>query len=122
MPPAVTVAGPDLVTARSADAFTVVLNDDVLFVGVGSGVLDDTVALFVIEPPWLGAVTLMVNVVEEPDAQVARVQVTEALPALVQVQPPLEALTDTNVTPAGRVSVTETLAAADGPLLDTTSE
>ena len=64
----------------------------------------------------------MVKVVDAPEFQLARVQVTDALPALVQVQPPLEALTDTNVTPAGRVSVTETLAAADGPLLDTTSE
>ena len=59
----------------------------------------------------------MVKVVDEPDAQLARVQVTEVLPALVQVQPPLEALTLTKVTPAGRVSVTETFAAVDGPLL-----
>ena len=48
-------------------------------------------------------------------------QVTETLPVLVQVQPPLDGFTDTNVTPAGRVSVTLTLAASDGPWLATST-
>ena len=59
----------------------------------------------------------MVKVVDAPEFQFARVQVTDAFPALLQVQPPLDAPTDTNVTPAGRVSVTVTFAASDGPLL-----
>ena len=66
-----------------------------------------------------GAVTTMVKMVEAPLFQLARVQVTEVLPALAQVQPPLEALTLTKVTPAGRVSVTVTFAASEGPLFET---
>ena len=66
-----------------------------------------------------GAVTTMVKMVEAPLFQLARVQVTEVLPALVQVQPPLDGVTDTNVTPAGRVSVTVTFAASEGPLFET---
>ena len=63
----------------------------------------------------------MVKVVDAPEFQFARVQVTEVLPALLQVQPPLEAFTDTNVTPAGRVSVPVTFAAFDGPLFATST-
>ena len=59
----------------------------------------------------------MVKVVAAPAFQVALVQVTETLPVLLQVQPPLDALTLTKVTPAGRVSVTVTFAASEGPLL-----
>ena len=74
-------------------------------------------AVLVSVAPWAGAVTTMVSVVVAPVAQVARVQVTEMLPLLVQAQPPLDGVTDTNVTPAGRVSVTVTLLASDGPAL-----
>ena len=94
-----------------------VLVDAVLLAVFGSAVVEVIVAVLVRVVPWAGAVTTMVKVVEEPVAQAARVQVTEVLPALVQVQPPLEALTLTKVTPAGRVSVTVTFAAFDGPLL-----
>ena len=47
-------------------------------------------------------------------------QVTETLPAFEQAQP--GPVADTKVTPAGSVSVTETFAASEGPLLTTTSE
>jgi hypothetical protein len=48
------------------------------------------------------------------------VQDTDTLPVFVQVQP--VPIAETNVTPAGRVSVTETAAASEGPLLVTTRE
>jgi hypothetical protein len=54
-----------------------------------------------------------------PAASEGRVQVTETLPELVQVQP--VPVAETNVTPEGRVSVTVTFAASDGPLLAPTS-
>jgi hypothetical protein len=55
-----------------------------------------------------------------PPANVGRVQVTEVLPTFVHVQPVPAA--ETNVTPAGNVSATETLAASDGPLFTATNE
>ena len=106
-----------MVTAKSADAVTVVFAEALLLAVFGSAVVDEMAAVLVNDAPWAGAVTTMVNVVEEPVAQAARVQVTEVLPALLQVQPPLEALTLTKVTPAGRVSVKVTFAASEGPLL-----
>ena len=117
LPAAVTVAGPVLVTSRSADAVTVVSTVSVLLVGSGSDVVDVIVAVLVSDAAWLGAVTTRVNVVAAPAFQVALVHVTETLPVLLQVQPPLDALTLTKVTPAGRVSVTVTFAASEGPLL-----
>jgi hypothetical protein len=62
-----------------------------------------------------GAVTTTVMLgAVVPVAKVGRVQVTDTLPVFVHVQPVPAA--ETNVTPAGRVSVTETEAASDGPL------
>ena len=106
-----------MVTARSAEAVTVVSAVSVLLAVFGSAVVEVIVAVFVKDAACAGAVTTMVKVVDEPEAQLARVQVTEVLPALLQVHPPLDALTLTNVTPAGRVSVTETFTAVEGPLL-----
>ncbi len=74
-------------------------------------------AEFVRVVAWFGAVTTTVIVVLLPAAQVGRVQVTEMLALFVQVQPPLDGVTDTNVTPGGSVSVTVTLFASDGPTL-----
>ena len=76
-------------------------------------------ALLVSVVGWFGAVTTMVIVVLAPAAQVARSQVTVMLPKLLHVQPPLLVLTETNETPVGRVSVTETLVASEGPVLAT---
>ena len=119
-PPATTVAGPVLVIARSADAVTVVLADELLFAGSGSAVADDTVAVFDSEPAWAGAVTSTVIVgAVAPVASSGVVQVTDTLPAFVQVQP--VPVADANVTPAGSVSVTETPVASEGPLLVTVS-
>ena len=114
VPPAATFAGPLLVSERSADAVTLVSTLSSLFVGSGSAVADEMSALLVRLPGWLGAVTTMVMVVVDPAAQVARSQVTETLAMLLQVQPPLLGLTETKVTPAGRLSVTLTFCARRG--------
>ena len=55
-----------------------------------------------------------------PVASAARIQVTDTFPEFEQAQP--APLADTNVTPAGNVSVTDRFAASDGPLLVTVSE
>ncbi len=115
MPPAVTLAGPVLVTAKFAEAVTVVFAIAVLLPETGSAVVEATDAVFVIVVGWPGAVTTMVKAVDDPVFQAARVHDTETLPVLLHVQPPLLGLTETNVTPAGSVSVTLTLAASDGP-------
>ncbi len=90
-----------------------------LLVGSGSGVVLPMPAAFVTVVGWFGAVTTMVIVVLDPAAQVARSQVTVMLPKLLQVQPPLLGVAETNVTPGGRVSVTLTLVASDAPALAT---
>src|ERR1700730_13866128 len=69
-----------------------------------------TGAVFVIVPAVAGVVTLMVNVALAPEARLPTVQVT--VPAEF-VHP---VLAETKVTPAGRVSVTVTPVAGDGPL------
>src|SRR5450631_4438027 len=107
--------------ARSAEAVTVVLAVEVLLAGTGSAVAEETTAVSVRVPACGGAVTVTVMVgAVVPVARVGRVQVTETLPAFVQVQP--VPVADTKVTPAGRVSVTDTDAASDGPLSVTTRE
>ncbi len=116
VPAALTAAGPVLTTDRSASGVTVVLTLALLLPGTGSTVVVVAVAVLVIVPPWFGAVTTIVKVVLEPTFQFGRVQLTEALPALVQVQPPLLGVVDPNVTPGGRLSLMTTLDAFDGPL------
>ena len=93
----------------------------VLLEGSGSDVVEAIVAVLVSEAGWFGAVTTTMRVVDDPAAHDARVQATETLPVLLQVQPPLDALTLTKVTPAGRVSVTVTFTASEGPLLATST-
>ena len=106
--------------ARSATAVTVVVAVAVLFAGFGSGVVAVTVALLVIVPAWAWAwtTTVMTGAVA-PDARAGRVHVTETFPLFVQVQP--VPVADVNVTPAGRVSTTDSEAAAAGPVLATVS-
>jgi hypothetical protein len=110
-----------LAIARSADAVTVVLATEVLFAGFGSAVVDDTDAVFDNVPACAGAVTTTVIVgAVAPVAKAGRVHVTDTFPVFVHAQPAPDA--DTNDTPAGNVSVTDTPAASDGPPLTTTSE
>src|SRR5216117_2384350 len=118
-PFASTPAGPDLATARSACSVTVVVTRlagavPLLFAGVGSLVGEPAMATLR-SVPVAGAVTVTERVTLAPLARVATVgQVT--MPAAWV--PPLVA--ETNVTPAGSVSRTTTLAAVEGPLLVTT--
>ena len=119
-PPATTVAGPLFVIARSADGVTVVDTDDELFPGTGSLVADETTARLDNVEPWAGAVTTTVTVgAVVPVVRDARVHMTETLPLFEQAQP--VPVADTNVTPAGNVSVTDNEVASDGPALATAS-
>lgn len=96
---------------------TVIVDVAVLFPGFGSGLAADalTTAVFVIGPGVDGNVTVSVNVALPPLVIVPALQVTtgepEHAPAGVE---------ETSVVPAGKVSVTVTEAAADGPPLVTT--
>ena len=115
------MAGPVLVIARSADAVTPVVTDEVLLAGTGSGVVDATDAVFVRLAACAGAVTVtVITGAEVPVASAARVQVTETLPVFEHTQPVPVALT--KVTPAGNVSVTVRFAASEGPAFDAVSE
>jgi hypothetical protein len=66
-----------------------------------------------VNDPLAGAVTVTVTLLTVPLAKVPKVQVTT--PALLTPLP----LADTNVTLAGKVSVTTTPLAVDGPKLVT---
>jgi hypothetical protein len=119
--PATAVAGPLFVTARSAEAVTVVVAVDVLSAAEGSFVVEETLAVLVSVAAWAGAATTRVMVgAVAPAVSAGRVHVAELLPELVQVQP--VPVADPKVTPAGRVSVTESPAASEGPLFTTTRE
>lgn len=121
LPAAVTVAGPVFTIDRSAEALTVVVAEEVLLARFGSAVAAPTVARFVRVAPWAGAVTTIVMVgAVAPVASAGLVQVTDTFPELVQTHP--VPVAETNVTPAGSVSVTDSVAAFDGPAFATTSE
>ena len=117
-PAATTVAGPVFVIARFAEAVTVVEAVEVLLAAFGSAVVDAIDAVFDSDAAWPGAVTVTVIVgAVAPVARVGRVQVTETLPVFEQVHPVPVALTRTS-RPAGRVSVTVSALASEGPLFD----
>ena len=114
--PAATVGAEDVFTIeRSFTAVTVVVAVEVLGV-VGSASVAVTVAVLEIDPPFDGAVTLMVIAGAAATARDGRVQVTVP-EALLQVQP--VPVADPNVTPAGRTSTTLKFEAALGPALVT---
>jgi hypothetical protein len=69
-----------LVTDRSAEAVTVVLALALLFALLGSASVAVTLALLVITPPDVGAVTIIVTVALDPLAIEPKLQVT--VPAL----------------------------------------
>ena len=104
-----TEAEPVLPIATSATGVTVVMTGGVtLFVLFGSPVGELTLAVFV-RLPLAGAVTVTVILLTWPFASVPRLQLTTPL---VLAPPPLAL---TNVTLAGRLSVTTTPLALDGP-------
>src|SRR5213593_3559186 len=111
-PLAVTEAGPDLATARSAIPLTVVVTrlagaEPLLFAGAGSLVVVVAMATLT-SVPVAGAVTVTERVTLAPLARLATVGQVTTPAAWV---PPLSA--ETNVTPAGSVSRTATLAAVE---------
>jgi hypothetical protein len=90
-----------------------------LFPGSGSAVVDDTDAVFVRLVACAGAVTTtVIDGAVVPAANTTRVHVTDTSALFVHDHPAPTA--DTNETPAGNVSTTDTFAASDGPRLDTT--
>jgi hypothetical protein len=99
---------------RSAEAVTVVVAVALLFALLGSLSAAVTLALLVMVPPEVGAVTVMVTVADPALAIVPRLHVTVPL-ACVHV--PWVGVADTNVTPAGSVSVRVTPVAVLGPAL-----
>src|SRR5438093_530394 len=115
---AVTLAGPLLLTERSASSPTVVVTrlaaaEPSLLVLSGSAVAASARATLR-SVPVAGAVTVTVRVRLPPLASEATVGQVTTPPDTV---PPLSA--ETKVTPAGRVSWTTTLAAVDGPWFPT---
>jgi hypothetical protein len=109
--PAVIVAGPVLVAEMSVDALTVVEAVDELFPGVGSVVVDETVAVLLMLPVKDGLIVYVLVIVElAPGANVPMEH------GYAVVQPPL---LETKVRFAGVVSATETPVAVLGPLLVT---
>ena len=104
-----TLAAAVLPSPMSATGVTVVTTGGViLFVLFGSPVGEVTLAMLVSEP-LAGAVTVTLKLVTCPLARLPKVQVTT--PTILMPPP----LADTKVTPAGKVSVTVTLLALDGP-------
>jgi len=112
-PPARALDGESEVrVGKGFGAVTVVATVTELLVVLGSTSVAITLAVLVMLPATVG-VTTMVTVALLPLASDPRVQVT----VLVPLQAPWLADAETNVTPAGSVSVTVTPEAEDGPLL-----
>ncbi len=100
--------------ANGPEGVTVVDAVAELLAPSGSVPLADTVAVFDTDPAIVG-VTTIDTVAFAPTASEPRLQVTVDVP----VQDPLDAFADTNVTPAGRTSVTTAALPASGPLFET---
>ncbi len=110
--PATTEATPSvLAMRRSAAGVTVVVSLSVSFAGTGSDVVADTVAVSVIGPSIV-VVTTMLMVAVVPNGTTPSGQVTT--PAAC-AQLPWLGVAETNITEPGRVSVTTTPAASEGP-------
>ena len=108
-----TLDGPVLLKPTSATDVTVVVTGGVvLFVVFGSLVGEDTLAVL-FNVPLVGAVTVTVTLLTAPLASVPKDQFT--IPLLSMPFP----LADTKVSPAGKVSVTTTPLAEEGPKLVT---
>jgi hypothetical protein len=103
------------VGALGAGAATVTVHVEWLLAVFGSGVVETTAAVLATAPDELGPPTMSVMVAAPPLAIVPREQVT----ALVKEQDPCVDVAETNVVPAGRMSVTVTLAAEPGPAFET---
>jgi len=109
--------GPSGGESAGMDCPIVVDTEDVLLFGLGSSVVELIVTVFDVCVPagvLSGALNVNWNVAVAPAANVAIVQTTGPVPLQLNVGPVVW-LTETNVIPAGTVSVSVTLAAVDGP-------
>ena len=124
--PAATVAGPLLVTLRSALVATVAVVVELLLPLFGSLVAADTLAVLATLLPF-GADGVMrmtnENAADPPAGNEPRLQEIVPVPPTAGVEQmkagPLVWLAETNVVLAGVVSVRETVEALDGPLFVT---
>src|SRR5437660_10346602 len=122
--PAVTVAGPDLVTARSVTALTVVVMVELLLAGLGSVVLLLTLAvLTMLEPSGALEFTCTTMVKDAEPAggkavgsRAAMFPVLPAAGAVTRNAGPLVCASETKVVLAGTASVNSTPWASLGPL------
>ena len=123
--PAITGSGESVFdTDRSADVFTVVVAVAELFAGVGSFVGELAAAVLVIVAPLATLAltfTTTVKAATAPAGSEAMLQLTvppAPTAGLVHEKAgPVFWARETNVVPAGRVSVTAAVWASDGPLL-----
>ena len=127
--PATTVGGAVLVTDTSADEAIVVDDVALLLAGLGSAVVELTVAVLVPTPPLTalgGTLIVSENVAESPAASVAIEQSTvppAPTAGTVHVNAgPASCVPETNVVPAGSGSDMATSAAGSGPALATVIE
>src|ERR1051325_1551927 len=117
--PAPAAAGPLLTMATSACELTVVLTFELLLPFVLSVVVVVTFAVLLSGPVADGeTLATMVNVAVAPVFSVAMLHETVAPVVQVKVGP-VFCVSETNVVPAGSVSVQLTFAAFDGPLFVT---
>src|ERR1700719_4431100 len=106
----------DPTISRSATLMTLVLSETLLLAGLGSGVVELTVALLVmmaeltniLDKKSCGMFTLTTTVLVAPAVTVPRLQVRIVVP----VHGP-----EAKTTPVGKVSLMDTLLASDGPAL-----
>jgi hypothetical protein len=103
------------VTVRGGVVVTVAVAVEVLFAGFGSGVVEEAVAVLATVPDVLGLLTTSWTVATPLAGTVPREQLMVPVP----VQDPCDDVAETNVVPAGRVSLTVTLAARLGPAFAT---
>ena len=113
-----TFAGAFFTTLTSAEGVVGSVVVSVLFVGTGSGVVEVTVPVFTTSPVRLWSLrTSSVMVAVASTASAPSSHVTDVV---VFVHDPTDVVTLTTVRPAGKVSLTTTSVATDGPAFDTT--
>jgi len=99
------------VTVSGGAPVTVNVVVEVLLARFGSGVVEETVAVLETVPGVLGLLTTSTTEATPLASTVPREQLT----VLVPEQDPCDGVAETNVAPAGRVSLRVTLAARLGP-------
>src|SRR5579863_2566154 len=101
-----------------APPFTTVLTEALLLPFNGSKTEELTVATFVIVPPTVGATTMLNELVKPLPKLLVKPSITSIVPAMLVTYP--GEVTETKLTPVGRVSVTTMPVAVAGPRLVTT--